>query len=81
MELIIETGGTVRCIYDETVDLSPLGQPIIRRASHVEPGNDGKWYADLSPVRGPDLGPFDRRSDALAAEVKWLRDNWLVPVS
>ena len=73
MELIIQPGGRIQCIYDETLDLSRLGQPQIRRASHVEPTEDGRWTADLSPVGGPCLGPFAARSEALAAEVRWLR--------
>ena len=76
MELIIQ-GGKVRCIYAETLDLRGLGKPNITRASHVEPDLAGRWIADLAPVDGPKLGPFDKRTDALAAEVQWLRENWL----
>ena len=78
MELIIEPGGELRCIYAETIDLHSLGRPKITRASNVEPDNTGRWIADLTPVAGPTLGPFDKRTDALAAEVQWLRDHWLV---
>ena len=77
MELIIEGSGGVRCIYAEAVNLHALGKPQITRASHVEPDNTGRWIADLTPVDGPTLGPFDKRTDALAAEVQWLRDHWL----
>jgi hypothetical protein len=77
MELIIESSGGVRCIYDEAFDLHSLGKPVITRASHVEPNSTGRWIADLAPVDGPTLGPFDKRTDALAAEVQWLRDHWL----
>ena len=77
MELIIEGSGNVRCVYGETIDLHCLGKPTITRASHVEPDNTGRWIADLTPVAGPKLGPFDKRTDALAAEVQWLRDHWL----
>ncbi len=31
------------------------------------------WWADLSPSKGPVLGPFDTRQAALDAEVAWLR--------
>lgn len=72
MEIIITPGGEVRCIYAETVDLSGLGELSIRRASRVEPDVAGQWWADLSPVSGPKLGPFKARSQALAAEVEWL---------
>ena len=77
MELIVDATGIVRCIYSEDVNLHALGHPKITRASHVEPDSKGRWIADLNPVSGPKLGPFDKRTDALAAEVQWLRDNWL----
>ena len=78
MELIVQADGSLRCLYDETVDLSVLGQVAIRRASYVEPTDQGQWQADLSPVDGPVLGPFVLRSEALTAEVDWLRRYWLL---
>jgi len=30
------------------------------------------WWADLTPVGGPVLGPFDMRDDALIEEKAWL---------
>ena len=77
MELIIEPTGSVRCVYDESIDLSQIGKVQIRRASHVEPTSDGQWMADLSPVSGPKLGPFQTRSEAIRAELHWLQSNWL----
>lgn len=77
MQLVIETDGTLRCIYDEALDLTQLGAAQITRASHVEPNAMGQWLVDLSPVDGPQLGPFMRRSEALAAEVAWLTAYWL----
>ena len=73
MELIVDAGGDVRCIYDEALDLRALGKLQITRASHVEPDSDGNWWADMGPVGGPVLGPFESRSEALRAERKWLR--------
>jgi hypothetical protein len=77
LELIIDPCGDIRCIYDETLDLSQFGQVRIERVSHVEPTADGQWRADLSPVNGPGLGPFRLRSEALRAELEWLEQNWL----
>jgi hypothetical protein len=77
MQLVIMPGGAVRCIYSEAIDLAALGSPAIARASHVEPDQHGRWWADLSPVSGPTLGPFDSRSEALVAESLWLETNWL----
>jgi hypothetical protein len=78
MELIILPTGAAKCIYDEVLPLSRLGQISISRASHVEPNSVGNWIADLSPVGGPKLGPFENRTTALAAEVNWLKNNWLL---
>ncbi len=77
MNLIIGPGGQIRGIYGEEIALDALGSPRITRASHVEPDPQGLWLADLAPVGGPFLGPFERRSDALEAEVAWLDANWL----
>ena len=79
MQLVIKPNGAVRCVYGEEIDLNALGSPSVSRASHVEPDQYGRWFADLSPVGGPRLGPFDRRSDALTAESTWLEQHWLVP--
>ena len=76
MELLI-AGGPVRCIYAEDVDLHEFGEVFIRRGSHVEPTPNGQWTADLSPVNGPVLGPFAKRTDALDAEREWLLRHWL----
>ena len=35
MELIIESNGGVRCIYDEAVDLHSLGKPVILSLIHI----------------------------------------------
>lgn len=79
MELVVDPGGAVRTVYSEAIDLSTLGRLHISRASHVEPDGSGCWWADMSPVGGLVLGPFDHRSDALDAEITWLRVNWLLP--
>ena len=78
MELIFESSGNARCVYSDTLPLASIGRLRIERASHVEPNDKGEWIADLSPVSGPTLGPFSKRTDAIAAEVQWLRDNWLL---
>ena len=77
MQLLIDGQGQVRCLYGELIDLRLLGAASIRRASHVEPDEAGRWWADLAPVGGPKLGPFPRRSEALQAEVAWL-DQFLL---
>ncbi|MEI8373289.1 MAG: hypothetical protein WCJ35_10710 [Planctomycetota bacterium] len=77
MQIIITPVGTARCIYTEDIDLSVISSPVISRASHVEPDQQGRWLADMSPLSGPTLGPFLNRSEALVAEHDWLETNWL----
>jgi hypothetical protein len=77
MKLLVKPDGTVRAIYDEMIDLGVLGHLSITRASHVESDEQGRWQADLTPVGGPVLGPFDWRSEALDAERDWLERHWL----
>lgn len=73
--------GVATMIYAD--ELRPLAEAIgdikIARASHVEPTGDGRWAADLAPVGGPVLGPFDLKEDALREEVAWLNANLLSP--
>ena len=78
IEWVVTTNGETRMVFDDRVDLRSVGRISIRRGSHVEPTLIGHWTADLSPVGGPILGPFDKRSEALAAEVAWLHRNWLI---
>ena len=77
VELVIDPAGTATCLYTEDLDLAQLGEVRVRRASHCEPDEYGQWWADLAPVAGPKLGPFTKRSEALAAKVAWLRQHWL----
>lgn len=76
-EIVVALDGTLRCLYTEEVDLRTFGRLEIRRASQVEPTADGAWQVDLTPVTGPVLGPFERRSQALEAESRWLSEHWL----
>src|SRR5262249_55965165 len=78
MNLVVDSGGQVRCLYDEAIDLATLGPCTLNRASQVEPDDDGHWWADLSPAHGPKLAPFYRRSQALDDEAAWLEMHWLL---
>ena len=75
MELVVDAGGDVRCVYGEELDLREIGKLQITRASHVEPDRDGYWWADMGPVDGPVLGPYGSRTEALGAERGWLLDE------
>jgi len=80
MQLLIDGAGGVACIYSEAIDLQTLGTLKISRGSHVDPDSLGQWWVDLSPVSGPQMGPFENRSFALAVEVDWLERHWLNPL-
>lgn len=83
MQIIIDPNGVLRMLYsDDLSDLLAEGKAEISRVSHVEPAPDGGWTADMSPVGGGFLGPFELRSQALAAEVVYLEEHGIpVPVT
>lgn len=74
IRLIIRPGGIIQGLYQEALPLLDLGHSEVRRASHVEPDEDGRhWYVDLSPIGDNScLGKFQTRSEALHAEAQWL---------
>ncbi|MBD3404696.1 MAG: hypothetical protein GF411_01015 [Candidatus Lokiarchaeota archaeon] len=75
MDIII-SGDQIRYIYsDDLLGLTNHGTSTVKRASHVEPDDNGGWKADLGPVGGPILGPFKKRSDALEGELTWLTNH------
>lgn len=80
--LIIDDMGGLRHIYsDELREFDrELGEPIINRASYVEPDPDGNWQVDLRPVGGARCFSFPLRSDALAFEVAWLEKHGIPEV-
>ena len=75
MNINITVTGELQFIYTDDLQLLlELGTPHVRRASHVEPTENGQWTANMSPVCGPVLGPFTLRSEALAVEANWLSE-------
>ena len=72
MQLMIKPDGKIIGVYSEELDYTALGKPTLCRASYVEPDANGDWYADMSPVNGPQLGPFPKRSSTLDAELSRL---------
>jgi hypothetical protein len=72
MELVVDAGGGVRCVYGEELDLREIGRLQITWASLVEPDRNGFWWADMGPVDGPVRGPFRNRTEALEAERGYL---------
>ena len=72
MQIVIKPTGVFIGIYSDMLDYGELGNYRISRASHVEPDESGSWTTDLSPVNGPTLGPFDKRNEAIDAELEYL---------
>ena len=79
MKLVIGPNGNIRTVYCEEIDLQKLGRMQISRGSYVEPNESGQWMVDLSPLSGPTLGPYSKRSEALQAEIEWIEERWLQP--
>ena len=77
IRLRVSESGWIKAVHHDALVWQRLGSVSIQRGSHVEPNANGEWTADLSPVGGPVLGPFTKRSAALAAEVRWLERHWL----
>ena len=76
MTCIIAPDGSLSFVWDDRLAcLRELGATSIKRASHVEPTDDGRWTADMAPSLGPILGPFETRGEALEAEREWLAVN------
>ncbi len=76
--MIFDPTGTCRFIYNDelaAIIKKSVGNLVTRRASHVEPTQDGQWTADMSLCGGPLLGPYEDRGDALTEEVAWLQLN------
>ena len=73
MKIRINPDGTAVMIYTVDIDIAALGNlQSITRASLIEPTNRNQWAADMRPIGGPVIGAFDKRSDALTAEIYWI---------
>ena len=76
MTLLIQPDGRLEFVWsDQLATFRDLGQTSIKRASHVEGTEDGRWTADMGPSGGPVLGPFELREQALTAEREWLAEH------
>lgn len=85
VEIMIAPDGTIAFIHNDSVteQLRQVGDVSIKRASNVEPTENGQWNVDMTPVGGPERLPetFDRRSDALASEVQYLKEHFAESVN
>lgn len=77
MVIRVYPDGIIRALHDDRLNLADIGRFRVARASWVEPDPNGKWWVDLDNSRGPILGPFSTRAEALRAEVAWLERHRL----
>lgn len=80
VKIKINPDGTAHILYTEDIPIEELGKVHdIKRLFHVEPTQDNRWTATvgLGTSECLVLGPFEKRSDALAAEVEWIEENIL----
>lgn len=71
MIIRFDVEGKAKTVYNEMLELETLGNVSHVRASHVEPDGAG-WSADMSPIGGPVLTGFSKRSEALKAEIEYI---------
>ena len=64
-------------IYEDRHPLLELGRGETKRASHVEPTEDGLWQADMGPVGGPKLNMTNGRDESLIMEISWIHANMI----
>jgi hypothetical protein len=81
-QILIAADGSIRFIWDdELVELITAGTARVDRASRVDPSPGGPqfagWTVDLTLSDGPVLSGFALRSQALAAERKWIEEHVL----
>ena len=77
-DILIEADGTIAHIYDDDMRGLFAGEwKATRRVSNVEPADGGGWsaYMTMAGAAGVVLGPFESRAEALAAELRWLRQE------
>ena len=77
MKIRVYPEGIIRALHDDRLNLADIGRFRLARASWVEPDSQGRWWVDLDNSRGPILGPFSTRAQALKAEVDWLERHRL----
>lgn len=77
MVIRVYTDGIIRALHDDRLNLADIGRFRVARASWVEPDPNGRWWVDLDNSRGPILGPYSTRAEALRAEVAWLERHRL----
>lgn len=80
MRIKINTDGTINLLYTEDICVEELGKvDSIKRLFHVEPNQDNQWTAtvNMDTSKCVTLGPFNKRSKALDAEVAWIEENIL----
>lgn len=69
--LQITAVGGVSMLHSDDVDLREFGKPTIKRASHVEPAEDGTWFVASAATGEVIMEGFATRKEALAFEKEY----------
>ena len=69
---LVSGDGTVTGVYEDDPPFDLGGNRAIVRASRVEP-EGGRWWVFLPT--GERRGPYGKRSEAIADEVRWVEGN------
>ena len=72
----------IRDYFQQLVGSEPESFPsdiwaVFNRQQQLAVMAPNKWFADMLPVDGPVLGPFDTHGEALAAEIAYLKEHHL----
>ena len=79
LSIIVNADGSICFLHDDDTaefvqDL--FGPVTTRRASHIEPTGDGRWYVDVGPITGTDatviVAELSRHDAAKAFEQAWV---------
>lgn len=65
--------GLIETVYRDSLELRDLGKVVIRRASTVEPTEDGWW--EVRREGGESLGKYHFREIAIGVEVKDIEER------
>ena len=76
MKIKINNDGSISHLYNETLlnilNEDNIKSTVSKRASNVEPENDGTWSVDLTKSNGIKHYGFKNRSTAIKFEIDWL---------
>lgn len=71
IKLEITTEGGLAMLHDDDFNMKEFGQVQMKRASHVEPAEDGTWFVQSAKTLKMLKEGFETRKEALDWEKKY----------